>query len=107
MHVRLRVITSIAIVATMIVVASLTLYGCAGGGGGSASGSDSGGSTTLSLVGYSTIEEAYDELTPAFAETKEGKGVTFTSSYGASGDQSRAVEAGQPLMWWRSRWSPT
>ena len=94
MHVRLRGITSIAIVATMIVVASLTLYGC--GGGGSASGSDSGGSTTLSLVGYSTIEEAYDELTPAFAETKEGKGVTCTSSYGPSGDQSGAVEAGQP-----------
>jgi sulfate transport system substrate-binding protein len=87
----LRRVVSIIFGAT-IVVASLMLYGC----GGSASGSSGGGSTTLSLVGYSTIEEAYDELTPAFAETNAGKGVTFTSSYGASGDQSRAVEAGQP-----------
>ena len=94
MRARLRGVRSI-VFAVAIVVASLMLYGC-GGGGGSASSSDSGGSTTLSLVGYSTIEEAYDELTPAFAETKAGKGVTFTSSYGPSGDQSRAVEAGQP-----------
>jgi sulfate/thiosulfate transport system substrate-binding protein len=92
LHASLRRVVSIIFGAT-IVVASLMLYGC----GGSASGSSGGGSaTTLSLVGYSTIEEAYDELTPAFAETKAGKGVTFTSSYGASGDQSRAVEAGQP-----------
>ena len=89
-YARLRKITSIAFVVAMV-VASLTLYGC--GGEGSASESGGGGSTTLSLVGYSTIEEAYDELTPAFAETKAGKGVTFTSSYGPSGDQSRAVEA--------------
>jgi len=97
-YARLRRITSITFVAALV-AASLTLYGCAGGGGsasGSGSGSESGGSTTLSLVGYSTIEEAYDELTPVFAETKAGKGVTFTSSYGPSGDQSRAVEAGQP-----------
>lgn len=96
LNVRPKGYTSIVIVAA-IVAASLTLYGCGGASSsGSGSGSDGGGSTTLSLVGYSTIEEAYDELTPAFAETKAGKGVTFTSSYGPSGDQSRAVEAGQP-----------
>jgi sulfate/thiosulfate transport system substrate-binding protein len=92
-YARLRWVRSIVIVAA-IIVASLMLYGC--GSGGASSGSDDGGPATLSLVGYSTIEEAYDEQTPAFAETKAGKGVTFTSSYGPSGDQSRAVEAGQP-----------
>jgi sulfate/thiosulfate-binding protein len=95
LHARLRGVTSIVFVLA-IVIASPIIVGCGGSASGSGSGSDSGGSTTLSLVGYSTIEEAYDELTPAFAETKAGKGVTFTSSYGASGDQSRAVEAGQP-----------
>jgi sulfate/thiosulfate-binding protein len=55
-------------------------------------GSDSG--TKLSLVAYSTPQEAYEELIPAFQKTAPGKGVEFTQSYGASGDQERAVEAG-------------
>jgi sulfate/thiosulfate-binding protein len=92
-YARLRRVTSI-IFGVAIVVASLMLYGC--GGGSSASGSSSGESATLNLVGYSTIEEAYNKLTPAFNKTKAGKGVSFRASYGASGDQSRAVEAGQP-----------
>ena len=33
---------------------------------------------------------------PGFQETEEGSGVTFKNSFGASGDQSRAVEAGLP-----------
>ena len=35
-------------------------------------------------------------IIPAFQETPEGEGVEFSSSFGSSGDQSRAVEAGQP-----------
>ena len=35
-----------------------------------------------------------DKITEAFAETPEGRNVTFTKSYGGSGDQSRVVEAG-------------
>jgi ABC-type sulfate transport system substrate-binding protein len=93
LYARLRRVTSI-IFMVAIVVASLMLYGC--GGGSSASGSSSGESATLSLVGYSTIEEAYNKLTPAFNKTDAGKGVSFRTSYGPSGDQSRAVEAGQP-----------
>jgi sulfate/thiosulfate-binding protein len=94
---RLRRATSIVFVLAIVGVLPIFFVGCGSGGSASGSGSGSGGgSTTLSLVGYSTIEEAYDELTPVFAETKAGKGVTFTSSYGPSGDQSRAVEAGQP-----------
>jgi sulfate transport system substrate-binding protein len=49
----------------------------------------------VNLVAYSTPAEAYKSIIPAFQKTKEGKGVTFTQSYGASGDQSRAVAAGQ------------
>jgi len=50
----------------------------------------------IALVAYSTPEKAYDALIPAFQKTPEGKGASFTTSFGASGDQSRAVEAGQP-----------
>jgi sulfate transport system substrate-binding protein len=48
----------------------------------------------LSLVAYSTPQEAYEQLIPAFQKTDAGKGVDFSQSYGASGDQERAVEAG-------------
>ena len=50
----------------------------------------------LTLVAYSTPEEAYKELIPAFNKTPEGKGVGFDQSYAASGEQSRAVEGGLP-----------
>jgi sulfate/thiosulfate-binding protein len=52
--------------------------------------------TKLALVAYSTPQVVYDQVIPAFAKTPPGAGVTFTQSYGASGDQSRAVLAGQP-----------
>jgi sulfate transport system substrate-binding protein len=48
----------------------------------------------LGLVAYSTPREAYRKLIPLFQKSPEGNGVTFTQSYGASGDQARAVEAG-------------
>src|SRR5437764_1424130 len=50
--------------------------------------------TTLSLVAYSTPKDAYAKIIPAFQDTSAGKGVSFTQSYGASGDQSSAVAAG-------------
>jgi sulfate/thiosulfate transport system substrate-binding protein len=62
---------------------------------GAATGGDGSGGK-LSLVAYSTPKEAYGELIPAFNKTAAGKGVSFTQSYGASGDQSRAVAAGLP-----------
>ena len=69
--------------------------GCGGPAeeGASASG---GGGDKLALVAYSTPKEAYEELIPAFQKTADGKGVSFTQSYGASGDQSRAVASGLP-----------
>ncbi len=69
----------------------LALVGCGGLGG---SGAD--GTSKLSLVAYSTPKEAYEQLIPAFQHTAAGKGVSFDQSYGASGDQSRAVAAGLP-----------
>src|SRR5258708_37054720 len=48
----------------------------------------------LSLVAYSTPQAAYDKIIKAFQATAEGKNITFAESFGASGDQSRAVEAG-------------
>jgi sulfate transport system substrate-binding protein len=50
--------------------------------------------TKLSLVAYSTPREAYGELIPLFEKTAAGNGVSFTQSYGASGDQARSVKAG-------------
>jgi sulfate/thiosulfate transport system substrate-binding protein len=50
----------------------------------------------LSLVAYSTPKDAYTKLIPAFQKTAAGKGVGFSQSYGASGDQARAVAAGLP-----------
>src|SRR6187431_3558212 len=50
--------------------------------------------TKLTLVAYSTPKEAYGQLITAFQKTQAGKSVTFSQSYAASGEQSRAVAAG-------------
>jgi sulfate/thiosulfate-binding protein len=50
--------------------------------------------TNLALVAYSTPREAYGQLIPAFQKTAAGKDVSFSQSYGSSGEQSRAVSAG-------------
>ena len=72
----------------------LTATAC-GGASDTSGGSDSSkGSKQLSLVAYSTPQVVYDEIIPAFQKTGDGEGVGFKSSFGASGEQSRAVEAG-------------
>jgi sulfate/thiosulfate transport system substrate-binding protein len=62
--------------------------GCGASGGGS------GGGKRLTLVAYSTPREAYEALIPAFQKTEAGKGVTFSKSFGSSGEASRAVANG-------------
>jgi sulfate/thiosulfate transport system substrate-binding protein len=74
-------------------LAALLLVVAAAGCGGT-SGASSGNS--ISLVAYSTPKEAYQEIIPAFQKTAAGKGVKFSQSYGASGEQSRAVQNGLP-----------
>ncbi len=56
---------------------------------------DAEGGKTLSLVAYSTPELVYQEIIPDFQRTAQGEGVRLKTSYGASGEQSRAVEGGQ------------
>ena len=84
-----------AVVCALLVVA--TLAAC-GSGASDAPPPDEGGealpAAELALVAYSTPQEAYDEITGAFRKTAKGRNITFTKSYGASGDQSRAVVAG-------------
>jgi sulfate/thiosulfate transport system substrate-binding protein len=60
---------------------------------GSAAGASKG--TTINFVAYSTPKDAYGKIISAFQKTGAGQGVGFTQSYGASGDQARAVAAGQ------------
>ena len=51
----------------------------------------------LDVVGYSTPESVYPKPSSRPSKkTPEGSGVSFSNSFGASGDQSRAVVAGQP-----------
>jgi sulfate/thiosulfate transport system substrate-binding protein len=70
--------------------------GCGGQSSSEASSGGDGSGGRLTLVAYSTPEEAYKELIPAFNKTPEGKGVGFSQSYASSGEQSRAVEGGLP-----------
>jgi sulfate/thiosulfate-binding protein len=84
---------------TMLI--ALVVAGCGGSSDSSSSASGSGSSSSggakLDVVGYSTPESVYTEfIEPAFEKTPAGKGDSFSNSFGASGDQSRAVVAGQP-----------
>ena len=85
--------------AIFILVALFATAGCGSDdddNGSSAGGGGGGGGGSIDLVAYSTPESVYQEvLEPAFQKSSEGSGVDFSSSFGASGDQSRAVEGGQ------------
>jgi sulfate transport system substrate-binding protein len=80
---------------TLVLVAGLVACG-SDDDGGTVDGAGGNGGGSVALVAYSTPQKAYEEIIAAFKETDAGSGVDFTESYGASGDQSRAVEAGQP-----------
>ncbi len=69
----------------------LGLAGC----GGSSGAADGGGSGSVSLVGFSILEQANKQVIADWNETDDGKDVSFKQSYGASGDQARAVIGGQ------------
>jgi sulfate/thiosulfate transport system substrate-binding protein len=76
---------------TAAVAATLLVTGCVGGAAAPAGGA---GTTTLHLVSYSVPKEANSAIEKKFGETPDGKGVAYEESYGASGDQSRAVVNG-------------
>jgi sulfate/thiosulfate transport system substrate-binding protein len=79
---------TLKVAAALSAAGVLALTGCSGD-----SSADSG--DTINVVGYSVLEQANSEVIDAFNETDAGDGVTVKGSYGASGDQSRAVVAGQ------------
>jgi sulfate/thiosulfate-binding protein len=84
---------NVALLAALFALAAVV----AGCGSSSSDSSSSSGGGKLDVVGYSTPESVYQEvLEPAFQKTSAGKGISFSNSFGASGDQSRAVVAGQP-----------
>jgi sulfate/thiosulfate transport system substrate-binding protein len=91
-RIRIRLLTLTLAIA---VLPAALVAGCGGTSDESSASSDGGGGK-LTLVAYSTPEEAYRELIPAFNKTSQGKGVGFDQSYAASGEQSRAVEGGLP-----------
>jgi len=84
-------------VALLALLIAVFAAGCGSSSDTDSTGSDSSGGAKLDVVGYSTPESVYTEsIEPAFEKTSEGKGISFSNSFGASGDQSRAVVAGQP-----------
>jgi sulfate transport system substrate-binding protein len=78
-----------------ILLAALAVIALAGCGGSSSDSSapagESGGN--VRLIAYSTPREAYAKLIDLY-RSGTGEGVDFDQSYGSSGEQSRAVEAG-------------
>jgi sulfate/thiosulfate transport system substrate-binding protein len=80
--------TRIGLPALASLALALAVAACGSSGGGD--------SKQLALVAYSTPQEAYEKVIPAFQKTEGGAGISFKQSYGASGDQARAVQAGLP-----------
>jgi sulfate transport system substrate-binding protein len=84
--------------AAALTVTATVLAACGGGGSSDVAGGSqqAAADTTLTLVAYAVPEPGWSKIIPAFAATPEGKGVAVTTSYGASGDQSRSVVDGKP-----------
>ena len=83
-----RVRTAVGLVAASLLVVAA----CGGDDDEAAAGS--GGDSTISIVGFAVPEAANQAIAEEWTQTPEGEGVEFRTSYGASGDQSRAVESG-------------
>jgi sulfate/thiosulfate-binding protein len=92
----LRSVALRSVFALAALVAMLAISACGGSSTASGDGGGDGSGGSLTLVAYSTPEEAFRELIPAFNKTPEGEGVSFDQSYASSGEQSRAVEGGLP-----------
>lgn len=73
------------VAAALSLIAALALAAC---------GSSSSSSKHITLVAYSTPQGVFEKLIPAFGEQPAGTGVSFSQSYGPSGEQSRSVASG-------------
>jgi sulfate transport system substrate-binding protein len=81
---------TIKVAAALTAAGVLALTGCSSDSG---SGGDA---ETIHLSAFSVMEAANEPVFDDFEDTDAGDGVSFEPSYGASGDQSRAVVAGSP-----------
>ena len=81
--------TRIAAFAAIVLSGGLALSACS-----TASGDSGSDAETVNLNAFSVMEAANEPVFTDFQATSEGEGVEFATSYGASGDQSRAVVAG-------------
>jgi sulfate transport system substrate-binding protein len=81
--------------AAVTLAGALLVGACSKDDTGTAGASGSSTPVTLSNVIFSVPKPGYDAAEAAWTKTSAGKNVTFESSYGASGDQSRAVESGK------------
>jgi sulfate/thiosulfate transport system substrate-binding protein len=79
--------------AAVLAAASLLVVAACGGDDDEAA-AGSGGDSSISIVGFAVPEAANQAIAEEWTQTPEGEGVEFRTSYGASGDQSRAVESG-------------
>src|SRR5438477_2956414 len=77
-------------IAAAVIAAAVGVSACS-----SSSNGGSGSAKKVNIVAYSVPKPAYDALETAFKATPAGQGVQFSSSYGASGAQSKAVASGQ------------
>src|SRR5215204_7800322 len=77
-------------IGVVMAMAALAVVSACGGSTGSS------GNSELNLVAFSVPKAAYDDAQKAFADTPEGEGTSWKSSYGGSGDQARAVMSGLP-----------
>jgi len=83
-----------SLIVGLLALSALVVAGC---GSDDSSGSGDGSGGKLALVAYSTPQQAYEDgVIPGFQKTADGKDVEFSTSFGASGDQRRAVEGGLP-----------
>ena len=87
-----------SIAASAALVLGLGVAACGGSDSTADAGTGSDGSVSgnVSLVAYSTPQDAYEKVLQPGFQAGDGADVEFSNSFGASGDQSRAVEAGQP-----------
>lgn len=92
MHARARRRNAVT-AAALTILTTLALAACSPApiGGAAAPGTSD---APLSLVGFAVPKAAHDEAQKAFAATEAGSATTWTTSFGASGDQSRAVANG-------------
>lgn len=79
-----KALTAAVLTATGVLAASA----CTSASGGGSDG------TVVNIVGFAVPEAANEAIAARFRETEAGRDVRFSGSYGASGDQSRKVEAG-------------